>query len=249
MFLSGYSWGDFLTWLFGLLVPFEVTVYILFTYVLKKKKGGGDNIRAGDGGSDYDSNREIQELDKRFENIYESLSEFTIPDDIDEDVGNTANEEKMEPSSKEEIEEPVSQQVLDEANAANGFEDLLYDDDFTEDEIKNLEQQKPTLLANDAKDLDIFKDDDVGDNLQISSNLEKVNEENSNLSTFVKGRSKISSLASKLDGISTHTWKNEQAFYEDEKDESEEKTTNNENKETKISENDDDEAPVQEEED
>lgn len=79
MLLANYSWADILSWLIGILVLYEVTVYVIFTYG-KKLFGSKKNGYELEDTDENSTESRIAKLDEMEDASYES-NEYHVVDD------------------------------------------------------------------------------------------------------------------------------------------------------------------------
>lgn len=72
MILSGYSWAEVLSWLIGLLVLYEVSVYVIFTYGKKLFGPPKKGFELDDGHSDESTESRIAHIDEMDDTAYEN---------------------------------------------------------------------------------------------------------------------------------------------------------------------------------
>ncbi len=102
MIMSGYSWAEVLSWLIGLLVLYEVLVYVIFTFGKKltetKKKG----FELDDGSGEETTESRIAKIDEMDDSSYENNEYYEISDELfAKDTG----------QRREEADEPIESDV------------------------------------------------------------------------------------------------------------------------------------------
>lgn len=100
--MSGYSWAEVLSWLIGLLVLYEVIVYVIFTFGKKltetKKKG----FELDDGSGEETTESRIAKIDEMDDSSYENNEYYEISDELfEKDTG----------QRREDADEPIESDV------------------------------------------------------------------------------------------------------------------------------------------
>lgn len=157
MLLSGLSWGEVLSWLIGLLVLYEVSVYVIFTYGKKLVGPSKKGFELDDGSGEESTEARIAQIDEMDEASYENI-EF-------HDVGAEAYSE-VQPED-EPVDEP--RQETERAEPQVG-EDGMY-----HSEMPDVDGGQETAEAKETQTED--EDDDDNDHLPTNVETESASDE------------------------------------------------------------------------
>lgn len=109
MIFSGCSTIEFFTWLIGLLVIYEVSVYVFFTYLKTSTSKRENKTWKSDFSDDEETETEIERLNRLNEEAFNSIEAETIEDDYstDSDFEDIVDDEPSRyPPAEEEKRKP-----------------------------------------------------------------------------------------------------------------------------------------------
>ena len=131
MIFSGCSTLEFFTWLIGLLVIYEVLVYVFFTYLKTPTNKNENRAWKNDFADDEETETEIERLNKLNEEAFNSIESETIEgfdedfsDDVPDDVSLSAEFSMDEKSDDADItsEKPVKKSAISDFTKSSNEE-------------------------------------------------------------------------------------------------------------------------------